>query len=203
MLLRLYNSAGERERRCFSAPLLTVVSSSSTREGKTPAGGNITGDSPTAAPPSRTVLEMGLEDSHARAHHRFLLGAGLAGGIFTCLLSYGYFQEKIMTGQWGDEKLVGKHISSVFLVMCNRITSMSIGAIFIMVKGETMRPGAPIGSYCAIAFSNMLATTCQYEALRYVSFPTQTLAKTAKMIPVMVWGTLLSRKLYKVVHVVH
>jgi adenosine 3'-phospho 5'-phosphosulfate transporter B2 len=32
----------------------------------------------------------------------------------------------------------------------------------------------------------MLATGCQYEALRYVSFPTQTLAKTAKMIPVMV-----------------
>jgi len=31
-----------------------------------------------------------------------------------------------------------------------------------------------------------MATTCQYEALRYVSFPTQTLAKTAKMIPVMV-----------------
>lgn len=52
-------------------------------------------------------------------------------------------------------------------------------------------------AYLAIAFSNMMATTCQYEALRYVSFPTQTLAKTAKMIPVMIWGTLLSRRAYK------
>ena len=34
----------------------------------------------------------------------------------------------------------------------------------------------------------MQATTCQYEALRYVSFPTQTLGKTAKMIPVSEGG---------------
>ena len=52
-------------------------------------------------------------------------------------------------------------------------------------------------AYLAIAFSNMMATTCQYEALRYVSFPTQTLAKTAKMIPVMIWGSLLARRTYK------
>ena len=32
------------------------------------------------------------------------------------------------------------------------------------------------------------ATTCQYEALKYVSFPVQTLGKCAKMIPVMIWG---------------
>jgi adenosine 3'-phospho 5'-phosphosulfate transporter B2 len=63
--------------------------------------------------------------------------------------------------------------------------------------GDTLAPGAPMMAYLAIAFSNMMATTCQYEALRYVSFPTQTLAKTAKMIPVMIWGTLLSRRTYK------
>ena len=63
--------------------------------------------------------------------------------------------------------------------------------------GDSVAPGAPMMAYLAIAFSNMMATTCQYEALRYVSFPTQTLAKTAKMIPVMIWGTLLSRRAYK------
>ncbi|MCO5607737.1 hypothetical protein L7F22_061937 [Adiantum nelumboides] len=33
-------------------------------------------------------------------------------------------------------------------------------------------------------------------ALKYVSFPVQTLAKCAKMIPVMVWGTLIMQKKY-------
>lgn len=43
----------------------------------------------------------------------------------------------------------------------------------------------------------MVATFCQYEALKYVSFPVQTLGKCAKMIPVMIWGTLVNQKTYK------
>lgn len=51
---------------------------------------------------------------------------------------------------------------------------------------------------CAVcAGSNVVATFCQYEALKYVSFPVQTLGKCAKMIPVMVWGTLVNQKSYK------
>jgi adenosine 3'-phospho 5'-phosphosulfate transporter B2 len=38
--------------------------------------------------------------------------------------------------------------------------------------------------YCLVSFSNVVATSCQYEALKYVSFPVQTLGKCAKMIPV-------------------
>ncbi|KAF6993197.1 hypothetical protein CFC21_010121 [Triticum aestivum] len=33
-------------------------------------------------------------------------------------------------------------------------------------------------------------------ALKYVSFPVQTLAKCAKMIPVMIWGTIIMKKKY-------
>jgi len=139
----------------------------------------------------------GTKDRHNESA-RQMRGVGLACGIFVCLISYGYFQEKIMTGQWGDDKVGGKHISSVFLVMCNRVTSMTIAVIGIMSQGEAFAPGAPLTAYSAIAFSNMMATTCQYEALRYVSFPTQTLAKTAKMIPVMIWGTFLAKKTYKI-----
>ena len=50
--------------------------------------------------------------------------------------------------------------------------------------------------YCAVSLSNVVATTCQYEALKYVSFPVQTLGKCAKMIPVMIWGTLMMRRTY-------
>lgn len=47
------------------------------------------------------------------------------------------------------------------------------------------------------AGSNVVATFCQYEALKYVSFPVQTLGKCAKMIPVMIWGSLVNQKSYK------
>lgn len=61
-----------------------------------------------------------------------------------------------------------------------------------------MRPVAPSYSYAVVSMSNVVATTCQYEALKHISFPLQTLGKCAKMIPVMLWGTLITRKTYKV-----
>ncbi len=55
---------------------------------------------------------------------------------------------------------------------------------------------APIYSYMLVSLSNVIATWCQYEALKYVTFPVQTLGKCAKMIPVMIWGILIMRKRY-------
>ena len=46
-----------------------------------------------------------------------------------------------------------------------------------------------IHRYCAVSpCPTSSRRTCQYEALKYVSFPVQTLGKCAKMIPVMIWG---------------
>ncbi len=64
------------------------------------------------------------------------------------------------------------------------------------MNGQDMKPVAPPHNYAAVSVSNVAATFCQYEALKHVSFPLQTLGKCAKMIPVMVWGTLIMRKKY-------
>lgn len=61
---------------------------------------------------------------------------------------------------------------------------------------QDFKPVAPPQAYAAVSVSNVVATFCQYEALKHVSFPLQTLGKCAKMIPVMVWGTLIMRKRY-------
>ncbi len=57
-----------------------------------------------------------------------------------------------------------------------------------------MKPVAPSYKYAVVSLSNVLATTCQYEALKYVTFPLQTLGKCAKMIPVMAWGSIMLQK---------
>ena len=68
--------------------------------------------------------------------------------------------------------------------------------IFSQAQQQPISPAAPLTSYAAVSLSNVIATSCQYEALKHVTFPVQTLGKCAKMIPVMVWGTLISRKAY-------
>jgi adenosine 3'-phospho 5'-phosphosulfate transporter B2 len=61
---------------------------------------------------------------------------------------------------------------------------------------DEIKPVAPLQSYLAVSASNVVATWCQYEALKYVSFPVQTLGKCAKMLPVMIWGIIIMRKRY-------
>ena len=36
-----------------------------------------------------------------------------------------------------------------------------------------MRPAAPAYAYAAVSLSNVVATLCQYEALKYLTFPLQ------------------------------
>eukprot|EP00262_Sarcandra_glabra_P005296 TRINITY_DN16711_c0_g2_i1.p1 TRINITY_DN16711_c0_g2~~TRINITY_DN16711_c0_g2_i1.p1 ORF type:complete len:339 (+),score=12.59 TRINITY_DN16711_c0_g2_i1:288-1304(+) len=115
-------------------------------------------------------------------------------GIMSTLVIYGLLQEKIMRVPYGENKEFFKY--SLFLVFCNRIMTCAVSAGALLASKKALDPVAPIYAYCAISVSNILTTTCQYEALKYVSFPVQTLAKCAKMIPVMVWGTLIMQKRY-------
>ncbi|KAM3395078.1 UDP-galactose/UDP-glucose transporter 5B-like isoform X1 [Capsicum galapagoense] len=62
---------------------------------------------------------------------------------------------------------------------------------------KALDPVAPLHKYCIVSVSNILTTTYQYEVLKYISFPVQTLAKCAKMIPVMIWGTIMMQNKYK------
>ncbi|DBA71674.1 TPA: hypothetical protein ACH3X2_001127 [Trebouxia sp. C0005] len=107
---------------------------------------------------------------------------------FSCL------QERIMTGSFGED--AGRFRWSVFLVLCNRLMTSCLAIGFLAAQNLSMRPAAPLSSYIAVSLSNVIATTCQYEALKHVTFPVQTLGKCAKMIPVMAWGTLISHKAY-------
>ncbi|KAG6631574.1 UDP-galactose/UDP-glucose transporter 5-like isoform X1 [Carya illinoinensis] len=116
-------------------------------------------------------------------------------GIMTTLVTYGVLQEKIMRVPYGVNKEYFKY--SLFLVFCNRITTSAVCAGALLASKQALDPVAPVYKYCLVSISNMLTTTCQYEALKYVSFPVQTLAKCAKMIPVMVWCTLIMQKIYR------
>ena len=117
-----------------------------------------------------------------------------AAGVVGSLIVYGILQERIMTRPYGDDAEYFKY--SVFLVLNNRILSASLAAAILSYTKGMVKPAAPLWKYAGVSTSNVLATTCQYEALRYVSFPVQTLGKCAKMMPVMIWGYFINQKRY-------
>lgn len=114
------------------------------------------------------------------------------GGILGSLLLYGVLQERIMAEPFGGERFT----HSLLLVLCNRLTTCAVSLIVLAVKGQDARPQAPLYAYAAVSLSNVVSTSAQYEALRYLTFPLQTLAKCAKMVPVMLWGAAINRKTY-------
>ncbi|GBF97259.1 drug metabolite transporter [Raphidocelis subcapitata] len=119
-------------------------------------------------------------------------------GVVGALLIYGVLQERIMTLPFGegDNQEVFKY--SLFIVSCNRLIAACIAACTLVSKGmySELKPVAPIYAYASVSLSNVIATTCQYEALKHVSFAVQTLGKCAKMFPVMVWGFFILKKRY-------
>lgn len=115
-------------------------------------------------------------------------------GIVGCLMLYGTLQERIMAEPFEPDNAM--FTETLFIVLCNRVVTTTVALVALLSLQMDAKPVAPIYSYIAVAFSNVIATTCQYEALKYVSFPMQTLGKCAKMIPVMIWGAFMMKKKY-------
>lgn len=111
-------------------------------------------------------------------------------GILVTIGAYSFLQERIVSKRYEGEIFK----ATMFLVLCNRLVSIVYALIMIMVKGESWRMQAIVWKYLVVSFSNMLSTWCQYESLRYVSLILQTMAKTFKMLPVMLVGMVISRK---------
>jgi adenosine 3'-phospho 5'-phosphosulfate transporter B2 len=85
---------------------------------------------------------------------------------------------------------------SVFMVFLNRCVAVVFATVMVLVNRESLWNAAPLWKYLAISASNVYASTAQYEALKYVSFPVQMLGKSFKMMPVMLWGMAVSGKRY-------
>lgn len=118
-------------------------------------------------------------------------------GLQISYLTWGVLQEKIMTKEYqNSEGSIGHFKDSQFLVFVNRILAFLLAASYL---GLTRQPRhtAPIYKYSYCSFSNIMSSWCQYEALKYVSFPTQVLAKASKIIPTMIMGKIVSKRKYE------
>lgn len=107
-------------------------------------------------------------------------------GLQVSYVLWGLVQEHLMT----HEYKLGKFRSSAFLVFANRFLALLISLGIVLVQ-KIMNPNKqtmkaiPFYYYAPSSLSNTISSWAQYEALKYVSFPTQVLSKSCKIIPVM------------------
>lgn len=137
------------------------------------------------------------ESFHAKAVRL----VGCFFGLQFAFVTWGVMQETLMTTTYPNG---GKFPSSVFPVFSDRVVACALAAMIVRykrAKGE-LKEDAPSWVFAPSACSNVLSSWAQYDALKYVSFPVQTLFKSSKVIPVMLMGKLLHGKKYGAVEYV-
>ena len=114
--------------------------------------------------------------------------------MLLCMTAYGVLQERVVSRPFGVDSADGTESAEFFdystvLVLANRLLTCAVAtAISFSTSGGTPPPlRALLGPCVVVAATNGAATFCQYEALRFVSFAGVTLAKSAKMLPVLLW----------------
>ncbi|CAH0547369.1 unnamed protein product [Brassicogethes aeneus] len=119
------------------------------------------------------------------------------GGLQISYLSWALLQEKVMTQKYENaEGEVEYFKDSQFLVFVNRILAFVMASIILFCTRQP-RHKCPLYKYVFCSFSNIMSSWCQYEALKYVAFPHQVLAKASKTIPVMIMGKVMSKTKYE------
>lgn len=118
-------------------------------------------------------------------------------GLQVSYVLWGVAQEQIMTHEYKP----GKFKSSAFCVFGNRFLALIV-AFCVVMYSKWKKPGmkeAPSIQYIPSSLSNTFSSWAQYEALKYLSFPSQVLSKSCKIIPVMLVGIVVNKKTYPLI----
>jgi len=153
--------------------------------------------------PDEEPEEMQIEGGHGRAKESkesrtkrmYELGtmAFCFVGLQASYLTWGFLQEKVMTTDYDGKRFP----SATFCVFSNRVIAILVAMCVVCFKHGRLVVPAPLYAFVPCSISNSLSSFGQYQALRYVSFPLQTLSKSTKVVPVMLMGKLLNHKTYQ------
>ncbi|XP_026316025.1 adenosine 3'-phospho 5'-phosphosulfate transporter 1 isoform X2 [Hyposmocoma kahamanoa] len=141
-----------------------------------------------------TVKPLKVDETPARESLEL---AFCFAGLMGAYLVWGLLQEKIMTQNYvmPDGSLL-RFNDSQFLVFINRLLAFTIALARLICMRKHLVV-APLYKFSFCSLTNVISAWCQYEALKYVSFPTQVLSKSCKVIPVMLMGKVVSRNKYE------
>mgnify|MGYP001036450490 CR=1 FL=1 len=138
-------------------------------------------------------------------------------GIYTCYLAYGVFQEGLYSTQPDGSKFA----ATAFVLAVQCVVNAAVAAAGMLLQESVFAPAGKLegsvrkpvaagaaaaggGTLTVMMKSEVIMTAAVYvlamytsnEALGYVSFPTQALVKSCKMIPVMLGSILIAHRRY-------
>eukprot|EP00190_Bangiopsis_sp_CCMP1999_P006905 CAMPEP_0198723922 /NCGR_PEP_ID=MMETSP1475-20131203/1434_1 /TAXON_ID= ORGANISM="Unidentified sp., Strain CCMP1999" /NCGR_SAMPLE_ID=MMETSP1475 /ASSEMBLY_ACC=CAM_ASM_001111 /LENGTH=365 /DNA_ID=CAMNT_0044485257 /DNA_START=19 /DNA_END=1116 /DNA_ORIENTATION=- len=115
-------------------------------------------------------------------------------GLYGSFFFYGIMQEKIMKTKYGEENFN----YPVLMVLVQCIVNTGAAKIILHVAGgpQGTNPSAPQYKFAICAFAVLCSMVFANAAIAYISYPLQVLAKSCKMIPVMLIGKVILRRTY-------
>uniref|UniRef100_H2Z5A4 Adenosine 3'-phospho 5'-phosphosulfate transporter 1 n=1 Tax=Ciona savignyi TaxID=51511 RepID=H2Z5A4_CIOSA len=148
------------------------------------------------APTAETVKQFAEDKIQQKGFLKIII---CASGLQISYLTWGVIQERIMTQEYGktDAYAGEKFSNSQFLVFVNRLLAVFVAGMYTLATRQP-RHTCPLYKFSYASFSNIMSSWFQYEALKFVTFPTQVLGKACKVIPVMLMGKLVSGNVYEV-----
>ncbi|KAL3938087.1 MAG: hypothetical protein SGARI_001884, partial [Bacillariaceae sp.] len=116
--------------------------------------------------------------------------AVVASGICFCYWFYGFLQEKLITKS---------RLGATFMLVIQTVTNIVIAVVWQRIEASsktsaTNKLNHPL--LFATSSCYVFAMMGSNESLRYVSYPVAVLAKSCKLIPTMVMGSLIERRGY-------
>jgi len=147
---------------------------------------------------SNTNANGGLKDhppnpprSMVREAAELLICTGL---IYICYIGYAIIQEDVYKQRYGPEKRRFDH--SLFLVFAQSVGN-GLLAVVVLLYSRQLSSRVPMKEYFLISMSYIGAMFASTASLAYVTYPTQALAKSCKLIPVMLMRVFINRKRYE------
>ena len=132
---------------------------------------------------SSSYLEFDLANSSRQVVVKRLAFCSIM--LIVTFVAWGVLQERILTRRY--PRITGEYFTySYALVFTNRLWTFIMSGILLLYIKPSKSRSTVIYEYSFPSISNMLSSWCQYEALRYLSFPAATLFKCFKLVPVMV-----------------
>ncbi|KAJ2374981.1 UDP-galactose transporter [Coemansia sp. RSA 2607] len=119
------------------------------------------------------------------------------GGIYVCFLTWSAMQERVTSVTYGED-----HQRFRFTIVLNLIQAAFAAIIgYIYIRFIQQKPMLKMNAhrwkrFFQVAVLSSSASPFGYMALRYINYPTMTLAKTCKMVPVLVMNKILYRRHY-------
>ncbi|KAK4157234.1 UAA transporter family-domain-containing protein [Chaetomidium leptoderma] len=124
-------------------------------------------------------------------------------GIYASFLTWAYLQEKLTTTTYGPASSPERFKFPVFLLTIQSLFAFLGGKLFSILTTPRGQPTPALipnrqilGPLMLVAFTNALAAPFGYAALAHIDYITYILAKSCKLLPVMLLHITVFRKRY-------